>query len=472
VIILSIKHGIYISENPTSASAPIIGGCNIVVVGTAMINQGEVATPLEPKLAYTLEEAVKKVGPIGDFSNFTISEAVSAAFEVYGVSPIIMINVLDPATHKESTTNANIPISNGIAILDDNLAILSSVVVTSGAQTCVKDIDYTIGFEKEKVKITAIPTSTKITSSTTKLSVTYDKIKPSLVTNADVKNGIQKIKQVFPKFGLTLGMLLAPKYSQLTEIYNSMKAVVNNLNGMFNLMFLAYIPTATTVDEYTEINAWKNSNGFTDKRSAVFWPKAKISDKQYFLGTLVAMVAAKVDAENDGVPFVSPSNKDLGITGLCLDTGAEVLIDLETANVINSYGVVTALNMNGFKSWGNYTAAYPSSTDVKDMFIAVRRMFDWWANSFILTYWQKVDSPMNRRLIESIVDSENMKAGGYKARFQIADAKIEYNAEDNPETDLLAGKIRFKQYLSPYLPAQAIENVLEYDVTAFTQSLV
>ena len=57
-------------------------------------------------------------------------------------------------------------------------------------------------------------------------------------------------------------------------------------------------------------------------------------------------------------------------------------------------------------------------------------MFDWWGNSFIQTYFQQVDDPMNTRLIEALVDSENIRANGYKAKQQIADAKIEFNISE------------------------------------------
>ena len=47
--------------------------------------------------------------------------------------------------------------------------------------------------------------------------------------------------------------------------------------------------------------------------------------------------------------------------------------------------------MNGWKAWGNRTACYPGNTDIKDCFIPCRRMYNWWANQFILSYFSKVD---------------------------------------------------------------------------------
>ncbi|MBQ7479583.1 MAG: hypothetical protein IJT01_11955, partial [Selenomonadaceae bacterium] len=47
---------------------------------------------------------------------------------------------------------------------------------------------------------------------------------------------------------------------------------------------------------------------------------------------------------------------------------------LEQANLLNSQGIMTALNfIGGWKSWGDYTGAYPGTTDVKDTFICARR---------------------------------------------------------------------------------------------------
>lgn len=55
----------------------------------------------------------------------------------------------------------------------------------------------------------------------------------------------------------------------------------------------------------------------------------------------------------------APSNKDLKITATVLDDGTEVALDQEQANLLNGQGVITAINANGFKLWGNNTAGLP-----------------------------------------------------------------------------------------------------------------
>ena len=157
-------------------------------------------------------------------------------------------------------------------------------------------------------------------------------------------------------------------------------------------------------------------------------------------------------------------------TGLCLKDGTEVALSLSQANLLNSQGVMTGLNFNGgWKAWGNYTGVYPSNTDVKDCFICVRRMFDWQYQTFILTYWQKVDQPLTPKLIKTIIDSEQIRLNGLVSRGFLLGATVAFLEDENPTTDLLQGIIRIHTSITPPVPAQNIEDVIEYDVSNFSR---
>ena len=104
------------------------------------------------------------------------------------------------------------------------------------------------------------------------------------------------------------------------------------------------------------------------------------------------------------------------------------------------------------------------------MWLPVRRMFNWHSNTFILTYLDKVDDPLNHVLVESVVDSENIRCAAY-APEQWAGAEIEYLPSDNSMEDLLAGKIVFRQKIAPYTPAQEIDNILSYDTSLIANAL-
>ena len=97
-------------------------------------------------------------------------------------------------------------------------------------------------------------------------------------------------------------------------------------------------------------------------------------------------------------------------------------------------------------------------------------MFNWHGNTFIQTYFDKVDDPMNTKLIENVVDSENIRTGAYAPEYW-AGASMEYRKDDNPKTDILAGKMTFRQHIAPYTPAQEINNVLSYDTDMLAAAL-
>ena len=73
-------------------------------------------------------------------------------------------------------------------------------------------------------------------------------------------------------------------------------------------------------------------------------------------------------------------------------------------------------------------------------------------------------------LIESVVDSENIRGNSYVPS-KCAGARIEFSEDENPVTDILNGKIQFHQYLAPYVPAEDILNILEFDPTMLSAAL-
>ena len=78
---------------------------------------------------------------------------------------------------------------------------------------------------------------------------------------------------------------------------------------------------------------------------------------------------------------------------------------------------------------------------------------------------------MNPQLIEAIVDSENIRGNSFVARGICARYEITYNSDENPVTDLINGKITFHQYITPFVPAEDIENVIEFDPYALESAL-
>ena len=242
-----------------------------------------------------------------------------------------------------------------------------------------------------------------------------------------------------------------------------------NINGVFKGIALLDLDTEKA-RKYTDCKEVKESSGFTSEFCCTLWPCFRVGELIFAASAIVGALVSYADASNDDVPYISPSNKILGVTGTCLLDGTEVVLDQDQGSTLNTYGVTTAFNSNGWRLWGNYTGDFPSSGDAKDIWFSTRRMFNWQGNTFIQTYFSKVDDPMNPRLVESIVDSENIRCAAF-APDKWAGASIEYLPEDNPTTDILAGKMTFRQHIAPYTPAQEITNILNYDTEMLASAL-
>ena len=473
---MAYNHGIRIEEQATSIVAPITGSAGLqVVIGTAPINLAKdpYSVTNVPLVAYSFSEAASQLGYSDDFKKFTLCQSMDASFRIFNVAPIIFINVLDPKKHKKDNTEASVNVVAKQAKLEEDGILLDTLVVKDGATTLAKNEDYITSFTDDgKVLVSLIEGSSHAGAST--LTVKSTSIDPSAVKAKDIiggydaatdkESGLELIRQVYPRFNMTPGLLLAPGWSQIPEVGIVLGSKCSEINGVFSCECVLDLDSSSTgAKKYSAVGEWKNKNGYTNKHSVVLWPQVKVGKKQYAFSAIFAALTAYTDASNDDVPNLSPSNKMAKITGLVLDDGTEVTLDQNQANLLNSQGIITAINVNGWRTWGNNTAAYPGVTDPKDRWFCCRRFFSWWGNSFIMTYFQKVDDPANYRLIESIVDSENIRGNSYVSQGKCAGAKIVFEEKDNQITDILNGKIKFRQYLAPYTPAEDILNVLEFD---------
>lgn len=478
------RHGVYTSEQATSVTAPIVGSAGLqVVIGTAPINM--VADPAaavnKPILVNNFKEAVEAVGYSDDFAKYTLCEAMSASFSVVGTGPLVLINVLDPAKHTADIASTTVQVNAGVGVLDVQGAIAKSLTVKAGSTSLTYGTDYIVTFNDDGTANIVLVAGGAGASATT-LTVTGKKLDPSKVTAADIvggvnastgeETGLEVIRQVYPKLSMTPGIIIAPRFSSEATVAAALQAKTHEINGVFGAVCIIDVNSgATGAKKYADVKQQKEKQAVTSSTAYAVWPYAKVGDVVYSGSSLAAALTAYTDAINGDTPNVSPSNKTLSISAACLADGTEVVLDQEQANTVNSFGVATFLNMNGFRLWGNNTAAYPGTTDPKDRWFSVRRFLSWAANTFILTYFQKVDSPANKRLIEAIVDSENVRGNGFVARGVCARYEITFNASENTTADLLNGKLTFHQYITPYTPAEDIEDIIEFDPYALTAAL-
>ena len=479
---MAYNHGVRVKEQATSLVAPVTGTAGLqVIIGTAPVNLA--ADPYKatnvPMIAYSFSEAVEQVGYSDDFKNYTLCQSMDACFRVLNIAPIILINVLDPKKHKKANEEQTVNVEKMQATVKVVGILADTVEVKANEATLTAGTDYITTFDDDGYLVITLTAGGKGASAKT-LTVNSTSIDPTAVTESDIiggynantgaETGMELIRHIYPKFSMTPGLLLAPGWTQKPNVGIALAAKCEEINGVFTCECILDIDTAEAT-KYTDCNDWKNKNGYTNKHAALLWPQVKVGTKQYAYSAIFGALTAYTDASNDDVPNLSPSNKLIGITGLCLEDGTEVVLDELQANLLNGQGIITAINDSGWKSWGNNTACYPANTDPKDRWFSVRRFLSWAANSFILTYFSKVDSPANKRLIEAIVDSENVRGNGFVARGVCARHEVIYDEAENTTADLLDGKITFHQYITPYTPAEDIEDVIEFDPDALTTAL-
>ena len=473
-------HGVRIQENPTSVPTPAANESGVpVIFGTAPVNLA--ADPANATnqlfLCKTFAEAKAAVGYSDDYEKFTLCQAMDAFFKMYGVGPIVICNVLDPETHSKAYTET-VSVVNGQAVSKEQGVLLEGLTVTKdGSTELVKDTEYTVEFNDEGYLVITV-----IKEGVASLTLGGKQLDASKVAATDIigaydaetgkETGTELIRMVYPKFGIAPGLLLAPGWSHIPSVGLALAEKCKDISGMFKCECVLDIDCSETgAKKHTDVADVKNESGYISEHAIVVWPMVKYDGKVMAYSAAYAAMVAHTDFNNDSVPSLSPSNHELRVNATVLKDGTEVHLDVTQANELNAEGIVTALNMGTFKAWGNNTAAYPNVTDTKDRWICCRRFFSWWGNSFIMNYLEKVDNPANYRLIESIVDSENVRGNSLVSQGKCAGIKMVYDRGDNPLDNVLEGKIVFRQYLAPYTPAEDILNILEFDPTMIETAL-
>lgn len=475
---MALNLGVHVYERATAVSTPVVASSGIpFFAGCAPVHTAsKPAKANVPVLCTSWDEAVEKLGFAWDWEKYPLCEAMYSHFQLFGSQPALFCNVLDPATKKSSVSPKEYAVSDHKvalpmeAINDATLKVEiegDKVDGISEITTLVKDEDYSAYYDEDAGKLMIELLGDSEHYAATALQISYNAITPATIAVADIVRGCDAVDACMSMVGVIPDLLLAPGWSHNSVVAAILATKAAGINGLFHAKALIDVDTsANGVREYSELFAYKNNNNLVDENQIVCWPMVKLGNYKFHMATQLAGLMATIDTTNGGCPYESPSNKTYKMDGCILADGTEVNLTFEQSNMIAEYGIVTALNFMGM-GWtcrNNFTACYPANTDVKDYFICVSRMFDWVGNTLIRTFWSKLDKPMTRRLIDTIIDTCNIWLDGQVNAEHLLGARAEFNADENPLTDLMAGIIRIHIYMTPPSPAQEIDFTLEYDV--------
>lgn len=299
------RHGVYIEEKATSLVTPVeVNSALPVIVGTAPVHnlpEGVEPPVNTPLLIYNMPDFEARLGkpsPNETAAAFTLYEAAQVYFTRYKVAPIVAINVFDPALHVDG----------------DDAPDVSDVTAT--------DI---IGGVSE---------------------------------STGTRTGLALVEEVFPRFRLVPGQVLAPGFSSTPAVALAIGAACRDICGHFRATGIFEVPD--TVTRHTDAPAWLNDNNLNDPNLLCMFGSPVYAGVAERGSIHLAGVIAQRDAENSGIPFWSPSNKKLQCEGMSHAGQALHLTPMEAA-YLNGNGIVTGLNMiGGLMAWGDQTTAYPA----------------------------------------------------------------------------------------------------------------
>ena len=471
---MALEHGIYTREIDTAGFSMVSVDTAIpFIVGTAPINMKDTKNVNNVVFCNNLAEFTEAFGSSNNLMDYTLVQAAKVYFTLYGVGPVFMVNVLDPKKHASAVITEEVAVTDKKAVIETEGILQDTLKITNKASSVelVKGTDYYVSYDEDGyVEIYLVNEAD--------IKVEYKKLDPSKVTKEDIiggvdpvtydRKGLELIHEAFVKYRKTVGVVMAPGYSHLSDIIAVMETKTKNISGAFQAHAIIDCPADK---KYKEIPEWKNSLNIVDEDIIGTYGLVRLGDEYYYQSLHLGALMASVDNKAGGVPSESPSNKNYKMDGLFIKTAdgfEKINLDLTQANYLNENGIVTALNfVNGWTSWGNYNTCYPSRTDIKDSYVPVKRMFKWAANTLILSTWQFID----RKFTNVLRDSINMTVEDWLKTLtgnHLYDAKIELREESNSLSDMQKGKFTWHIDFSPILPFQAGVYELEYNLNDIT----
>ena len=466
-------HGAYgIPQASTDRAADAAASQAVVLVGTAPVHTvaGGAANVNKPVLVNTIAEARAKFGYSADWAKYTLCEAMHVFLEQQGIGPLVLINVLNPATHKSSTAGSvsKTPENGRITLTGAGDIALDSVSVTDK----VKGTDYAVSYDW-RTEVITIAELTAGALGTAALTVTYDNITPSAVTGADVigasdglglNTGLYAVKNVYQVTGLIPSYLLAPGFSSVKAVHDAMATVSRKINDHWDAWLFTDIPISDggTAITLNTVAAWKANNGYNLENETVSFPMVTGTDgAHYHLSVLRAANFLRLLGEYDGVPYHTASNTDLEIAqNLWFGADNEGLVydDALINDKLCKFGICSAAFVGGrWAIWGAHAASYTQATATNSNVAETAVMMLYYlSNDFQHRHMRDVDLPLTSNDIQSIVADEQAILDALVQSGALSYGAASINADAIDKSDVYSGDYAFALEITPVPLAKSL----------------
>jgi len=459
------KHGVYGEIVAEGIPQAIESQAAMVVFGTAPVHtiEGGASNVNKPIVCNNMADVRKYFGYSDSWEDYTLCMAFRRFFEQKAVGPLVVINVLDPATHKKSTqsTSDKTPSGGKIVIASAEDIILDTVEIWTKDETPakkVKDTDYSIAYNADKKQIVITEIGSGLGSSA--LTVKYYEIKPEDVTDAVMigttdgmgsNTGLFVIRDVYTLTGMIPAYILVPGFSSHPSVHAAMASVSRKINGHWDAWMFADIPIIDNATPITLATAktWKDANGYTQENETVYFPMAQgTDDKLYYMSVLAAANFLELLIDNDDLPYHSASNSACGIIRN-LYLGATATDRVYDDQIINEYlcknGIASAAFVGGrWAIWGAHAADYDQTNATQINVAETNRMMLYHiSNDFQARRPLQIDQPLSQNDIQTIVAEEQERLDGLVGMGALLYAKAKLDAEADNRSDLMNGDYIF-----------------------------
>lgn len=460
-------HGVYGYTQAVGSRVADDSQNAIVYVGTAPVHlvEGGAKNVNVPIVVQNIAEARMYFGYSDNWADYTLCEAMYAHLVSKGVGPLVLINVLDPATHISGTQGSvsKTPSGGKVTLTSAERIVLDSLVVKSGsgesAVTKEKGVDYTVAYDGTKKRI-IISEITSGALGTTALTITYNSVTPGAVTNANVigsssedgvNTGLYAVRDVYQKTGYIPSFLAAPGFSSVPEVHAAMLANSVKINSHWDAYMFVDLPITSGGTAVTLANAaaWKSTNGYTHENETVYFPMAEGTDgRKYHLSVLAAANFLELLHGQDGIPYRTASNTDCAlIQNLYLGESAtgRVYDDSMINEKLNKNGIASAAYVGGrWAIWGAHSADYnPDDADQINVSETNRMMLYYLSNDFQHRRTPDVDKPMTNNDLMTIIAEEQTRLDALIRIGALTYGEVHLNAEADAMSDIYSGNYSF-----------------------------
>jgi len=462
-----------------SETIEVVQGARPITVVKAAVIGLVGAAPKGPLNTPTLVLSQSDAAQFGDqVPGFSIPQALSAIF-AQGAGTVIVVNAFDPDTMCTTVTGEEHTVASGKIATTyppvKDLVITNKVTEPAVPTTLDEDTDYTVDSYGNVTLIGDAAT----TYAGEVLVCGYKRLNAAAVTASVIvgaidgdtgeRTGTKCFELCYNLFGFNPKLIIAPGYSTLSAVAAEMTTIAEKYKGFA----IKDAPTGTTVSVAL---AGRGPDGdinfFTShKRDVLLFPMLKAYDpatdanvvrpySSFFAGLWAKVI-------NDEGFHVSPSNHQiLGITGVELDITASVDDATAETNTLNAAGIVTVFSNfgSGYRTWGNRSAAYPSSTLTRDVFLACQMTASVLDESIRYAMLQFLDKPVDQAWIDSVVESVNGFIRGLIQRGALIDGKCFFDVNSNTVEEMAAGHYTFSYSFASPVPGERITFNSAFDI--------